>query len=457
MIEALEASPLAARPEDHAFLAALVEEALADTSARLAEAGGPLLGVILGGSLARGEGTVWRGEGGPRALSDIDLAAVVMDEAARVRALDVAPFVARGVARRLGARGLAGGFDLGVYTPETLARQGPRPGTLEYRRSGRVLQGAHDLASRFPALVERDVPSEEALVLLENRGAELLLAWPGAIGADDVDGALQSLYAGMKAQLDGAFALVVAHGQCPATTQARQAALESWTVEGRSDALRAVLPDFESNIQFWSAMKLTPDPVAIAFRLGVPDAGDLVALARRAWREGARAWVAYYRAVAGRVLGGAPTRGTGLLPLAVLASHAAHRAHLARRLRRWWETGRTFDALERDGRAGWALRPRAERPALALQGAPEHELASCVAVLLGAWSDPGGAADWRGVMQRRFPGACPERLEWEPCRRAVVRLWDTMHMGGTRTAWDVGEPAPGAAPDPAARPFTEQS
>jgi hypothetical protein len=407
--------------DDHALLARFVEDAANETLAAL----GPLEGLVLGGSLARGEGTVWRGFGGPVALSDLDLAAVVRGKAERARA--TAPHVREGIERRLAARGLLGGFDLGVYAPEDLARQGPRPGTLEYRRSGRVLVGRADLTAGFPALEEQDVPPEEALVLLENRGAELLLAWPGESGGPDPSGstaswqALAALYAGMKTVLDGAFALVVQSGSCPASVKARQAALESWTtVEGRSETLRAVLPDFLEDVRFWGAMKLAPDPAAIALRLGVADSADVTALGRRAWREGARAWTACYRIVASRQFGvSANTR------LEHLAAHAAHRARPRRRLRRWLETARAHAALERAGRARWALRPGAERIELALRGAPEHELAACVALLLGAWTDPTGALDFRPPLARLFPGVQPERLDWDRCRRAAVLLWGT--------------------------------
>ncbi|MEP7028802.1 MAG: nucleotidyltransferase domain-containing protein [Candidatus Eisenbacteria bacterium] len=432
----------AAGEDDHALLAALVEAALEQTRFRLEEVAGPLEAVILGGSLARGEGTVWRGAHGPVALSDIDLAVVVRDEPARERAAQVARALRAGVNRRLAERGLLGGFDLGLYTRAGLARQAPRPGTLEYRRSGRVLAGAADATAGFPALEEKDVPAEEALVLLENRGAELLLAWPGGAGPDDPGSALRAMYAGLKAQLDGAFAFVVAQGECPASTQARQAALERWTtVEGRSETLRAVLPDSSADAAFWGAMKLAPDPAAIALRLQVPDAADLSALGRRAWRDGARAWVGYYRAVAARVFGlaGAPS-------LEQAAAHAAHRARPRRRLRRWWETARAVRALEREGRAAWALRSGPARLRLALGGTPEHELASVVAVLLGGWALAGtpGAADWRPAMEQRFPGECPDHLDWDRCRQAAVRLWDTLESGGARTAWEISDPLPGA-------------
>lgn len=434
----------AVRDDDHAFFERLVGAALAESRFRIEEAAGPIEGAILGGSLARGEGTVWRGAQGPRALSDVDLALVLPEGPAKARAALVAPQIARGVARRLSQRGLGGGFDLGVYARSDLARQGPRPGTLEYRRSGRVLAGPAEGVAGFPALEEKDVPPEEALVLLENRGAELLLAWPGAAGPGESEKALQAMYAGLKAQLDGAFAFVVTHGECPATIQARQAALERWTtVEGRSETLRAVLPDFLENAAFWGAMKLAPDASAIALHLKVPDATDLVALGRRAWYEGARAWVAYYRVVASRLFG-----LPGAQPLVTLASHAAHRARPQRRLRRWWETAHAFDALERDGQARWALRPGVARLGLALRGAPEHELASTIAVLLDAWVDVGvdveepRVADWRPWMKRLFPGACPERMEWDRCRQAAVRLWDTMQSGGVRTAWEIDDPAP---------------
>ena len=431
----------AASGDDHEFLAALVAVALAETKFRIEEAAGPLKAVILGGSLARGEGTVWRGAHGPLALSDVDFAVVVEDAAARARAERVVRDVRVGVTRRLAERGLVGGFDLGLYAPSDLGRQGPRPGTLEYRRSGQVLAGGQEWTAGFPALEEKDVPAEEALVLLENRGAELLLAWPGAAGAEQAGPALKAMYAGLKARLDGAFAFVVAQGECPATVEARQAALERWTtVEGRSETLRAVLPDFLADAAFWGAMKLAPDPAAIAFRLQVSDPSDLTALGRRAWRDGARAWVGYYRAVAARVFGlaGAP-------PLAVLAAHAAHRARPRRRLRRWWETARRVEALEREGRAAWALREGPARFRLALAGAPEHQLASTIAVLLEAWAEAGssGVPDWRPVMERSFPGACPERLDWDRCRQAAVRLWDTLDSGGARVAWDVPDPMPG--------------
>jgi hypothetical protein len=434
MIEALSTRPLAATAQDHAFLAERIEDAARDVWARGTEAAGEPLGLLLVGSLARGEGTVWRGVAGPVALSDVDLALVLPDEAARARAAAVAPALARGLAHRLLEHGVLGGCDLGVYTPERLARQERRPGTLEARRSGRVLFGPADLASCYPAFEERDVPPEEALVLLENRGAELLLAWPGADAGADPRAALNSMYAGLKAQLDGALAFVVATGECPATVQARQAALERRTVEGRSEPIRAVLPDFEARVAFWSAMKLAPDPAAIALHLGVSDPNDLESLARRAWREAARAWVAYYRVVGARVLG---VSGVGAEPplLSRLAAHAAHRARPGRRLRRWVETARAFDALEREGRARWELRGGAARVRLALLGAPEHELAACVAWLIGGWTDA-GSVDWRPLVARVFPGRPPSALDWERCRAAAVRLWDSMQTGGARTAWE---------------------
>ena len=415
----------ASRDDDHAFLERLVEQAAAETAASIGDG----VGLVLGGSLARGEGTVWRGFGGPAALSDIDLAAVLPNAEARDRAAAKAFAVRAGIAARLAAAGLLGGFDLGVYAREDLGRQGPRPGTLEYRRSGRVLLGPADLTAGFPAMTEGDVPPEEALVLLENRGAELLLAWPKA-GPEESTRALAAMYAGMKAVLDGAFALVVQSGSCPASGKARQAALESWTtVEGRSETLRAVLPDFLSDVKFWGAMKEAPDPAAIAFRLGVPDATDVVQLGRRAWREGARAWTGCYRIVASRQFG-----VPGLPAVDRLALHAAHRARFRRRLRRWLEAARAHAALERRGRARWALRPRLE---LALHGTPEHELAACIALLIGAWSDPAGAPDFRPLVTRLFPGAPPERLDWDGCRRAAVLLWDTLESGGARTAREV--------------------
>jgi hypothetical protein len=438
LIEGLEQAPLASRGDDHVVLRELVEAGFGEARRRLEEAAGPLEGALLGGSLARGEGTVWRGASGVRVLSDLDFAFVAKDAAARDRAKAVAPYVARGLERRLAeGHGLAGPVDLGVYAEEDLPRQSPRPGTLEFRRSARVLYGPKDLATGFPAVAEQDVPFEEALVLLENRGVELLAAWPGAASPDDETKHLRALYAGLKAWLDGAFALLVSRGSCPATAVARQAALETLAVEGRSEALRAVLPDSSASVAFWTAMKLAPDPAGIALHLGLADGRDEVALARRAWKDGARAFLGFYRVLlAGR-------SGRADLPMVALAEHASHRARVRRRVRRWWETERDVEAKARAGRAAWSLRPWPSRLGLVVRGAPEHQLASCAAVLIDAWSDvagPGAVSDWRRMMARRFPGEPPARLEWDACRSAVVRLWDTMQNSGTRTAWET-EPA----------------
>jgi hypothetical protein len=364
----------------------------------------------------------------------------------------MAPYVARGLTRRLPDRGVDGAVDLGVYAPRDLARMTPRPGTLELRRSGRVLAGQADVLAGVTALEEKDVPREEALVLLENRGIELLLAWPGDAGPGERTRHLNALYAGLKAWLDGAFAFVVAHGRCPANLEARQAALEALTVEGRSEVLRAVLPDSSSGLAFWSAMKRAPDPTAIALRLRVRDSEDLSALARRAWSEGARAWLGFYRAtgVLGSPVGEfAPGTGrtTRVPGVPELARHAAHRARFRRRLRRWAEMSRSHSRDEQEGRARWALRPWPERLSLVFRGTPEHELAACGAVLLAAWSGESGESsgavgppDWRRTMRALFPGRCPDTLEWDRCRMAVVRLWDSMHMAGTRTAWEPDGP-----------------
>jgi len=226
MLEALSTRPLAATAQDHAFLAERIEDAARDVWERGREAAGEPLGLLLVGSLARGEGTVWRGAAGPFALSDVDFALVLPDEAARGRAAAVAPALARALAHRLHERGVLGGCDLGVYTPERLARQERRPGTLEARRGGRVLFGPAELASRYPAFEERDVPPEEALVLLENRGAELLLAWPGADAGADPRAALR---------ID--WAVFVTEALAPAAPPMPVASTRSWLggpVPGRS-------------------------------------------------------------------------------------------------------------------------------------------------------------------------------------------------------------------------------
>ena len=106
-IDSLERAPLAVREDDHVLLRDLVEAGFREARGRLEEVAGPLTGALLGGSLARGEGTVWRGTSRPRVLSDLDFAFVAPNASVRDRAKAVAPFVARGLERRLEEQGLA--------------------------------------------------------------------------------------------------------------------------------------------------------------------------------------------------------------------------------------------------------------------------------------------------------------------------------------------------------------
>jgi hypothetical protein len=189
-------------------------------------------------------------------------------------------------------------------------------------------------------------------------------------------------------------------------------------------------------VQFWGAMKLAPDPVAIARRLGVSDPADTVALGRRAWREGARAWTGCYRIVASRQFG-----VPGILKVHELALHAAHRARPRRRLRRWLEVAaracrarafrpRALGAASGRGPPRAGARGRARARARGLRRAFDRRL-----------DGSGGGARLRPTVARLFPGAPPDRLDWDRCRRAAVLLWDTMESGGARTAWDVPDPA----------------
>src|SRR5262249_19316639 len=132
--------------------------------------GGTLRTVVLAGSLARGEGVWARTKDGPRLLSDIDLYAIVRDEPAAARARLAARMGMPGLLADAGAGGLGAPIDLGWLGERELAGVPARPGTLELPRA-RGLWGDAAMLERVPRHTARDIPAEEILLLIENRGA----------------------------------------------------------------------------------------------------------------------------------------------------------------------------------------------------------------------------------------------------------------------------------------------
>ena len=324
-------------------------------------AGDGLRALILSGSHATGE-AVWAEADGHRvSLSDIDLYAIMRDEAA----CDAAR--ARATADRLSAQreslawGLAAPLEVAFLTLEGLARQPARPGTVALARSGRVLMGDATVLSGLPPWLPQAVTAEERLLLLENRAFELL--WAATAQGDSLV-ALRARHAVLKTALDLATVRTLRHGELPEGAQARVA---------RASALGAPtdLPSWLARA--WDGIEaLWRD--ALVWRAGAV-AALAPAEARAEWRAVARAWSTAWWAERDGV--GVP-RDPWERALA-----AAARAPLARRVRRG------LGASTPDGVQGRLSASVLARVRHALAGTPQHRIhGSAVVLILAAAQSP---------------------------------------------------------------------
>src|SRR5262249_2288674 len=152
-----------------------VSDALRPALTRVVErAGAGLEALILSGSHASGE-AVWTAlEGRTVSLSDVDLYAVMRSEAAAAGArAERSPGAS---ARRRLSWGLLAPVEVAYVTLAGLSRMPARPGTVELARSGRVVAGDPGALARLPRWQPAAIDAEERLLLLENRGFELLWA-----------------------------------------------------------------------------------------------------------------------------------------------------------------------------------------------------------------------------------------------------------------------------------------
>ncbi len=371
----------------------------------LACAGEGLEALILSGSHATGE-AVWTRVGERLvSLSDLDLYAVLPDEAlcnrARTRARARR---AQGVAAV--GEALAGPLEIAFVTRAGLAGMPARPGTVELSRSGRVLHGDASVLAALPRWQPAAVSAEERVLLLENRAFELLWAF-----AQPHDGllALRARHAVLKTALDVARVRLFARGECPAEAAPLVAAARAL---GEPDGTPSWLAGA------WDALASVQDE-AVAWRR--PGAlatlpGDLAP----AWRATVRGWCAVWWGESG-------TSTAPAEPFA-RAAHAARRGSLARRVRR----SLAFRAHDGAG-PGWL-----ERLMRAGQGTPVLRIHGSAVMLLLAAAPATGEPRLSGEALRALHALGVTRAErFADAAREVVVAWDRALHEGLRT----GSPA----------------
>lgn len=365
-------------------------------------AGSDRLALIVSGSHASGEAVWVTCDHRSVCLSDLDVYAVVPDRAAKQAAIARARGERAGLGARLLAMGLAAPLEVGFHTPADLAALPARPGTLELRRSGRVVDGAPGWRDKVPAWTARDVPSEEIWLLHENRAFELL--WASSPSSADPPrgglGALRRRHAVLKCALDLATVMALAAGEYPGSAAGRVA----WA-RPRWDRLGAAEPPWQAALAWRGG-----HAEALASEAATPE----VAAEER--MRTVAAWVAAWHGLSGRPPD--PSR-----PFASVL-RVARRARLRRRLR---------DALLPDERIV-RLRQPGGRLRHALDGTPRHRLNAAAAALLMFEASPPDAS--RAAMERELDRTL-RRLGIESCgadRGAdLVRAWDLGFLDGQRT------------------------
>jgi hypothetical protein len=363
-------------------------------------AGDALIALLLSGSHATGE-AVWLDVGGRHVtLSDLDFYAVLRDPAACRAAAARARRERPTALARLRAAGVEAPLEVGFLTPGGLSRMAPRPGTIELARHGRVISGDATVLARVPRFSAKDVPAEETALLLENRGFELLLAWPSLSSRDPLERA-GARHGTLKAAADLATVLSLQAGELPDGTAARVAfARERSAALGPASAGRTgIAAELDA---LWSA--------CVSWRGGggaPPEPGAAAA----EWRSVVRCWCATWTLVFAGNEREAWDR----------AVRTAARAPLPRRLRR--------------GIGATGAGSPARRLRLALAGTPQHRVNASAAVLLLAAAEaattsapalPAGALRALRALGVSDAGA------WDEARRDVLRAWDDVVLGGQR-------------------------
>lgn len=366
-----------------------------------------LAAVVLSGSFARGEGTVWPEGRRLRVLGDLEFY-VVFERAADARrwAASLGAWAAE-AARRLAADGVAAGVEFGAVTRAFLARRA-RPSIFVYdlREHGKVLWGDRQVLGALPRFGTEAIPPEDAVYLLFNRLTEQLAAWDrvDAAGADEL---VDLAYQRAKLALDLAgSALAFAGRHCPAYGE-RPRAFARLLAE--TPTLEAALPPgFTDDLRWAALVKSEP-----AQHLAAPGADEIDAYRRRLRRE-LRAAVPAAAAVLGWELARLHPAPDAARPLPDLLAWYATSRPLGRRI---------WDAAKLAATPGPAPLPLSLRRALGLlaRATPRALLYQAAALAyLALDGERGPDLDLGRLL--------PVRRETWPSdpaaqRRAIVALW----------------------------------
>jgi hypothetical protein len=201
---------------------ALSEEVIRHCVARY---GRRLQALVLTGSLARGEATFVRDDGGYRLLGDAEFLAIA-GRRGEIPAREEVKSLVAAITQGLAHRGLHCQVSISTVPPRFLRRLKPHIFAYELRECGQVVWGDVDVLSLIPPFAASEIPLEDAWRLLANRLVEQLTTLDALVGPEP---ALSQAahYTTVKLVLDMATSLTVFTGLYRPTYRARAEALAS--------------------------------------------------------------------------------------------------------------------------------------------------------------------------------------------------------------------------------------
>lgn len=242
-----------------AAVAAAIERCVHFLRERL---GPRLLGVVLTGSFARGEGTVVPVDGHLRVLGDIEFL-VILPRGRDYRTLrPILGTWSRQVSRMLGDQRIRVEVEFGP-AEEAYLRRRARPSIFVYdlRTHGRVVWGPADLLTRIPPFGAERIPRADAVHLVFNRAIEQLDAWD-RVGTLSGEALLDVAYQRLKLRLDLAGSALAFAGRHASSYAERPRAFAALLADTPALAAR-VPPEFVDDVEQAARAKLVPEIEAV--------------------------------------------------------------------------------------------------------------------------------------------------------------------------------------------------
>ncbi len=139
---------------------------------------GHVSGILLTGSFSLGEGSILFDGETPVFLSDIDLLVLVDDVDLLLKLLPEKERMSKECEELFPGAVFDGRIDVGIVTAGEAGKFPRSPGVFDMSRHSEILRGGDRVKRFFPAFEEDQIGSGEGMILLENRIASFLGAYP---------------------------------------------------------------------------------------------------------------------------------------------------------------------------------------------------------------------------------------------------------------------------------------